>query len=122
MVVMETMEYTCAQSFTSMCTRVGKFEKGRRSELPEAVCCWWLPWKLLKRESILPYFHEHSHLKVQQDHVRLMVFAESVNKSAGKNVWRSMGPEWSCSGGCVRESRQDSQWLGTQKMNYRIGF
>ena len=29
MVVMETMEYTCAQSFISMCTIVGKFEKGR---------------------------------------------------------------------------------------------
>ena len=28
-VVMETMEYTCAQSFISMCTIVGKFEKGR---------------------------------------------------------------------------------------------
>ena len=28
MVVMETMEYTCAQSFISMCTTVGKFEKG----------------------------------------------------------------------------------------------
>ena len=29
MVVMETMEYTCAQSFIYMCTIVGKFEKGR---------------------------------------------------------------------------------------------
>ena len=29
MVVMETMEYTCAQSFTSMRTIVGKFDKGR---------------------------------------------------------------------------------------------
>ena len=29
MVVMEGMEYTCAQSFISMCTIVGKFEKGR---------------------------------------------------------------------------------------------
>ena len=29
MVVMETLEYTCAQSFISMCTIVGKFEKGR---------------------------------------------------------------------------------------------
>ena len=29
MVVMETMEYTCARSFISMCTVVGKFEKGR---------------------------------------------------------------------------------------------
>ena len=28
-VVMETMENTCAQSFISMCTIVGKFEKGR---------------------------------------------------------------------------------------------
>ena len=26
-VVMETMKYTCAQSFISMCTIVGKFEK-----------------------------------------------------------------------------------------------
>ena len=31
MVVMETMEYTCAQSFISMCTIVGKFEKGGSS-------------------------------------------------------------------------------------------
>ena len=29
MVVMETMEYTCARSFISMCTVVGKFEKWR---------------------------------------------------------------------------------------------
>ena len=29
MVVMETMKYTCAQSFISMCTIVDKFEKGR---------------------------------------------------------------------------------------------
>ena len=29
MVVMETMEYICAQIFISMCTIVGKFEKGR---------------------------------------------------------------------------------------------
>ena len=28
-VVMETMKYTCAQSFISMCTIVGKFEKER---------------------------------------------------------------------------------------------
>ena len=28
-VVMETMEYTCTQGFISMCTIVGKFEKGR---------------------------------------------------------------------------------------------
>ena len=27
MVVMETMEYTCARSFISMCTVVGKLEK-----------------------------------------------------------------------------------------------
>ena len=50
-VVMETMEYICAQSFISMCTIVGKFEKGRSDfeiKLPEAVCCWWLPWKLLR--------------------------------------------------------------------------
>ena len=31
-------------------------------------------------------------------------FAESANKSAGECMVR---PEWSCSGGCVREVRQD---------------
>ena len=34
MVVTETMEYTCTQSFISMCTAVGKFEK-ERSDLKE---------------------------------------------------------------------------------------
>ena len=34
-----------------MCTIVGKFEKGRsdfKRKLPEAVCCRWLPWILLR--------------------------------------------------------------------------
>ena len=40
---METIEYMCVPSFTSMCAIL-------RSEeviLPEAIFCWWLSWKQL---------------------------------------------------------------------------
>ena len=66
--------------------------------------------------------------EVRQVHVRLTFF---LNQRANllANVWRSIGPECSCSGGCAVfvKVRQDShwiglKWLGTQTMNYRIGF
>ena len=34
-------EYTCAQSFISMCTIVGKLQE----KVPEAIFCQWLSWK-----------------------------------------------------------------------------
>ena len=41
---METIDYTCVPSFTSVCIILGS-EEVILNKLPEAIICWWLSWK-----------------------------------------------------------------------------
>ena len=41
---METIDYMCVPSSTSMCAILSKLES-EEVIFPEAIICWWLSWK-----------------------------------------------------------------------------